>query len=319
MSAFDELKFGRRRALSALGLTALAAALPRAARASDGLNVAAYPVDIAAEPLYALSFGAFRRAGLDVTIQTIASGAAIVSAVAGGACDIGVSNIISLAFAYKSGIPITLVAPSGAYSSKAPTSVLMVANESPINTARDCNGKTIAVNSLRGITQYSAQAWVDKHGGDSKTLKFVELTASAIGPALRDGRIDVALVLEPYISAARGVARVLGDSYDAIGSSFLLAAFFSTTTFAQSKPDVLRRFNSAIHETALWANAHHKDTAEILARESKLDLGIIEGSARVEFAQRLTPESIQPNIDLAMKYGGLDAVSAKDLSWTPHP
>ncbi len=72
-----------------------------------------------------MEMGFFKRAGLtNVTLQTIPTGAAMTAAVAGGAIDIAISNIVSIAQAYQRNVPFTLVAPAGLYSSSAPTSIL---------------------------------------------------------------------------------------------------------------------------------------------------------------------------------------------------
>jgi NitT/TauT family transport system substrate-binding protein len=306
----------RRMILHSVGATALAAALPGTARAAQPLRVSTFPIDAGAEPFYGSDNGMFAKAGLDVTVDSSTNGAAIIAAVMGGAADVGFSNVVSLAVAYKRGLPLTIIAPAGLYSSKAPTSVLMVASGSPIKTARDCNGKTFAVNGLKNITQFSSQAWVDKNGGDSKTLKFVELKFPEMAPALQQGRIDVALIAEPDLSDAKKVARVLGDSYDAIAPSFLIGAFCTTTAFAKANPDVVKRFAGAIRDVAAWSNAHHKETGDILARVTKIDPAIIAGMTRSTYAERFSPDDIQPSIDVAVKYGGLDVFSAKELVWT---
>jgi NitT/TauT family transport system substrate-binding protein len=302
--------------LAGAGATALAAVLPQRGRAAQALHVATFPIDAGAEPYYGVANGMFAKAGLDVTVETITNGAAVIAAVAGGASDIGFSNVVSLAVAFKRGVPLTTIAPAGTYSSKAPTSVLMVAADSSIKNARDCNGKTFAVNGLKNITQFSSQAWVDKNGGDSKTLKFVEMKFPEMAPALQQGRIDVALIAEPDLSDAKKVARVLADSYDAIAPSFLIGAFFTTTAYAQANADAVKRYAEAIRNVAAWSNAHHKETGDILAGVTKIEPSVIAGMARASYAERLSPEEIQPSIDVAVKYGGLDAFSAKEMVWS---
>src|SRR6202012_845489 len=102
---------------------------------------------------YAADRGDFTKSGLDTTIQAMNNGGAIASAGAAGGVEIGASNIVSLAEAHMRGGPSVIVAPSAVYSSSAPTSVLMVASNSPIKTARDLNGKTIGVTGLKTISQ----------------------------------------------------------------------------------------------------------------------------------------------------------------------
>src|ERR1019366_3668400 len=114
-------------------LTLILAATPYAGRAQDAvLKVATIPIDTGAEAFYALDQGFFKKAGLDVSIERITNGPAIAAAVASGAVDVGFSNLVSLAIAFKKGVPITLIAAAGMYSTKAPTTNCQVALNSPI-------------------------------------------------------------------------------------------------------------------------------------------------------------------------------------------
>ena len=80
----------RRYALAGLGAGLAAAAAPRSAfAANDPLHIASIPLDAGAEAYYAYDMGYFRDAGIDATVESIPSGAAILSAVAGGAVDVG--------------------------------------------------------------------------------------------------------------------------------------------------------------------------------------------------------------------------------------
>ena len=81
------------------------------------VRVAAIPIDVSATVYYALDLGMFKKAGLDVDILSMGSGAAVAPAVSSGAVDIGSSNFISLAQGHEHGIPFLMVAPSGIYSS----------------------------------------------------------------------------------------------------------------------------------------------------------------------------------------------------------
>jgi len=58
--------------------------------------------------------------------------------------------------------------------------------------AADLNGKTIGVNGLRDLQQLCAMSWVDKHGGDSKTLHFIEVRSRRWAP-LSLHRIDAGM------------------------------------------------------------------------------------------------------------------------------
>jgi NitT/TauT family transport system substrate-binding protein len=308
----------RRSILAGLGAGLTAATLPSRVRAADALHVASIPLDAGAEAFYASDLGYFREAGIDAQVDTIASGAAITAAVASGAVDIGFSNLISIAVAYKHNIPVTLIAPGSLYTASIPTSVLMVPKDSTAKTARDLNGKTFAVNGLKTITQYAPQLWIDKNGGDSTTVKFIEMTFPQIIVALGANRIDAAIVADPFIAQAKANARILANAYDAIGSRYIIGCWFATTQWASAHADLANRFAQVIAKTAQWANTHKPQSGDILAKYSKMDPATAATMLRVDYAPRFTKPEMQPVIDLAAKYGGLTATfPADELIYKP--
>ncbi len=309
----------RRNALAGLGAGLAAAAAPRAVfAANDPLHIASIPLDAGAEAYYAYDMGYFRDAGIDATVDSMASGAAILPAVTSGAVDVGFSNLISIAVAYKHNVPLTLLAPGSLYTASIPTSVLMVPANSPAKTARDLNGKTLAVNGLKTITQYAPELWIDKNGGDSTSVKFVEMTFPQIVEALGTNRIDAAIVADPFIAQAKPAARILADAYDAIGSRYIIGCWFSTTQWAQTHSALAGRFTQAIARTAQWANTHKPASGAILAKYSKMDPAVAATMLRVDYAPRFVKSEMQPVIDLVARYGGLPATfPADELIYKP--
>lgn len=309
---------GRREALGALAALCGAAALGGRARAADALRVAGVPFDQTAERFYARAMGFYRKAGLAVELNSFStSGAAIAAAVSGGAMDIGVSNIPSLAAAHTRGIPFVILAPAGIYTSTAPVDALMVPRKSPVRSARDLEGKTVAVNGLKSIAQFGPAAWIDQNGGRSDKVNFVEIPASGIVPALEQGRVDAGLVIEPFLAAGKRVARVLSNCFDAIAPRFIVSGFFTTPAWARAHADTVRRFQQAMEQTAVWANANHAETAKILAQASKIPEARINATNRVAYAERADPALIQPVIDIVAKYGGGKKFPAEELLYHP--
>jgi NitT/TauT family transport system substrate-binding protein len=283
-------------------------ALPSGGRAQDAaLKVATIPIDTGAEAFYALDQGFFKKAGLDVSIERITNGPAIAAAVASGAVDVGFSNLVSLAIAFKKGVAITLIAPAGMYSSKAPTTTCVVALNSPIKTAKDLNGKVFATNGLKNIGEFGPRAWIDKNGGDSSTVKFVEMPFPDMAGALTQGRIDAAVMAEPTMTESKGQTRFLSNCYDGIGSNYMIGAYFATTAWAAAHADLVRKFQTAIRDTAQWANKNPAGSAVILARESKMNPDIAAKMYRAVYPERLEAGAIQPVIDVTAKYGALPA------------
>lgn len=298
--------------LASFSAAALGGALTQASRAADPLRVMTTPIDPGAEPYYAQDLGFFRDAGLDATVLSVASGAVVVNSVVAGSAEIGTANLTSLAIAFNHGIPITVVAPCAFYDSKTPTPLLLVSKNSSIRSASDLNGKTVGVAGLGTVVEWAPRIWMDKNGGDSKTLHFVEMNMPLMGDALSAGRVDASVVAEPFLSQDRSQTRVLAQVYDAIAPRFSISSFFSMTSWARANADIVARFQSVIARTAAWANTHHDQSAEILARHSKIKPEIAKNMVRIGFEERLNAKMMQPLIDLVAHYGGIDAAFPAD-------
>jgi NitT/TauT family transport system substrate-binding protein len=285
------------------------------ARADDTLvRVASSTFDVSGQIYYAQEMGFLKKAGLtNVVIQNFTSGPAIATAVAGNAADIGNANNVSLARAYHQNIPFRIVAPSGLYSSAAPTSVLMSAQNSPIKTAAQLSGKVIAVSGLGSLAQIASQAWVDKNGGQSASVKFVEMAQPDIIASIATGAIDAGLIIEPFVADAKARCTVLSDCFDAIAPSFMIGAYFAQLDWAKAHPDTVKRFHAAMAETALWANKNQERTADILVRIANLRPEDARRMNRIVYIPESLPKLLQPVVDATAKYSNFPTFAARDL------
>jgi len=283
------------------------------AQTDTTIRIATTPIDLGAEALYANDLGFFKKAGLDVQVSLLASGSTVAAAVAGGSIDIGQSNIVALATAHVAGLPFVIVAPAGYYTSAEPTTELVTAANSPVTGAKDLDGKIIAVTALKDLNWVSIQSWLSRNGADLASIKYVEIQQPAACNVVTQGRAAAAIVSEPYLSFALrdGGCRVLAATHDAIAKQFLVGAWFSTTDWAQSHPDAIRRFRAVMLETARWAATHHAESERILERYTHLEAP--PGMKRVPFAEHADAAQIQPVLDAAAKFGVFAPFPAAEL------
>lgn len=304
----------RREALLTASFAPLALAVTGRAVAATTLRIATLTIDSGAACFYAQDQGFFGRAGIDAEIQTIASGGAIVAAVASNSVDVGFANLVSAVSAFAKNVPVVLVAPGSVDVERMPTNALIVAPASPIRTARDLTGKTMATTTLRNIVQFAAQNWIDKNGGDSSTVRFVEMPFSEMVDALVAGRIDAAIVAEPFMSAARGRTRLVAYPMAALGPRVQLGGWIASPNWARANAALVAAFADAITKTNAWANSHQNQTAQILVKVGKLDPQIVAKMNRATYATELIPAELQPAIDVAARYGAIaQAVPAQTM------
>jgi NitT/TauT family transport system substrate-binding protein len=273
-------------------------------------------IEAQAQAHYAYDQGIFKAHGLDVDVQTNNNGAANSAAVASGDLQIAATSTISVAQAFNRGLPFVVIAPGGIHDSRYPGSGAFVAPDSKIQTPKDLNGKTIAVATAKGLDQLLASALVDKHGGDSSTLKFVELKPVTMVDALLANRVDAAYMDDPEYSNAKARARLIGDGEAAVGDAFVETVWFTTKDWLAKNPDAARRFRDAIYDAGDWAMAN-PDRAGVLLQQD-LKVTQTRGSQRFATRANTTMASYQVLLDAAAKYSLIPATKASDLLWQPH-
>jgi NitT/TauT family transport system substrate-binding protein len=291
---------------------AVAASLVTAAGAQTpaalpSIRVAMPAVDAASQGYYALDKGFFKKAGLNAEILTVAAGASVAAAVAGGAAEFGQSNLSSICSAHERGLPFVAVAGSNLFVAKTRQSQLVVAPNAPFRDAKDLNGKTLGVAGLKNITEIAFDLWMDTHGGDYKSVKVLEVPFSAMADSVATGRIDAVMMTEPELSRAleNKKVRIFSTPMESIGSEFLFGVWFTTIPYAKAHPDVVKAFAASMAEAANWANRNQGESAKILEAHTGVTMGA--NAARVLFANKLDVKQIQPVIDASAKYGALKA------------
>jgi NitT/TauT family transport system substrate-binding protein len=302
-----------------VGLAAGASVPARAAELTK-IRIATAGVETSGAAMYAQDLGFFTQAGLDADLAFFQSGAVIVSAVVSGSSDFGSSAVSSLALARGRGLPVIIVAAGGLSTGKL-IGAMIALKDAPIRTGADLNGKTVAVAGLGTFGQYTAQLWIDKNGGDSRSVKFVEAAMPEMGPALLAHRIDAASLFEPSITLAMatGNFKVLGNTASVVAPHWLTSVWFSTDAYVQQNPDATHRFVSAIRQGALWSNSHTAQSSQILVKYLKMDPDLAARMTRDQQGTVLSPELLQPNLDVLARYNALpNPVTVSQLVWNPH-
>jgi len=281
------------------------------------LTIGITTTDDSSALLIGVQTGIFRRAGLDINIQKAPSGSATAEALVGGAYHFGGVSAITMVTAFGRGVPLLSVAPGGLYNSTTEFVVSVVKKDSPIQTGRDLNGQTIGSAALQDLNTVSMMAWIDQHGGDSKSVRVIEVPYPALIAAVDEGRIAMACMIQPILAAAlaSGKVRMFAQTYDAIAPRFYITTWMTRAGYATDNPDVCRRFAAAIRDSNAYANAHRAETAALLAPFAGIALDTILHGGRDTFAATtIDAAGIQPVVDAAVKYKILPArFDAKDM------
>jgi ABC-type nitrate/sulfonate/bicarbonate transport system substrate-binding protein len=311
-------RLSRGRALTLLAATpGLLQPIPAGAQGST-VRIGSTPSDSFAQPYFATDLGFFTRAGLTTTLSNFTAGGPIVQAAAAGAIDVGIADSIAIANAVHGGVPFAYFAGSALYSSTAPTTLLCVAKTSPLRTAKDIEGQTVGVANISSISTVAVKAWLEASGADLAKIKIFELPQAEMAAALVRGTVAAAFLNETFYTSERERLRVFAAPYDAVGKQFMLSGWFATRDWLARNPDLAKRLAGAIYDSSRWANAHHDQTAAILAKYSGMDVARIREIHRVTFTTGLEPRMFQPVLDIAARYKLIDGrVNAADIMLVP--
>lgn len=303
-------RLSRARTLALLA-AAPAAFVPRRSGAQEmpSLTIAGSTFDSSTQGMYAVKAGLFTKASLNVTFTPM-SPAAIPPAIMGGTIQIANSNLFNVIEAHTRNIPFTLVAPSAMFDETDVAGYvgLIVRKDSTLKTGKDFSGKTIGVAALKDMNTLSSMAWIDANGGDSSTVKYVEVPSPATAAAIQAGRIDASVLVSPLLGQAldTGDIKILAEPYSSISKNYLGLGWITTTAYANANPAIIAKFAAVMRDAAVYCNAHQAETIDMMAELAKLDPATMRKIKRVKFASYVQPSMVQPVIDVALRYKVID-------------
>ena len=265
----------------------------------------------------AMEKGFFKAEGLELETVPMAGGAVIVQGVTSGDLQFGWTNVISLYQAHVEGFDFKLIA-GGATNIRGAneTHAIVVGKDSPVKTAKDLEGKTVAVNTLNNIVHLMALAWVDKNGGNSSKIKFVEIPFPQMEPALIAGKVDAISVQEPFaaVAARRPETRVLSNPWGDVLPRFLVASWFASEKWIQKNKEVSQGFVRAINKGVDAIHADKEGGRGAMIKWAGLNPDFAGKIGLPYFEKGINEKDVQVTMDLTYKYKMISRpLKAKDV------
>jgi len=265
----------------------------------------------------AMEKGFFKAEGLELETVPMAGGAVIVQGVTSGDLQFGWTNVISLYQAHVEGFDFKFIAGGATNVRKSnETHAILVLKDAPIKSAKDLAGKTVAVNTLNNIVHLMAMAWVDKNGGSSAKVKFIELPFPQMEAALVAGRVDAISVQEPFVAAAmrRPEVRLLAHPWGDVAPRFLIASYFASDKWIQKNRDTAQAFVRAINRGVDAVHADKDGARAAMIKWAGLNPEMVGKIGLPVFDKSVSEKDLQVTIDLTQKYKMIRrAIKARDV------
>lgn len=299
--------------VAALALTGCAAAAPAptgSAAPSAEVPAELIPVHVIDVPQskkveIAQANGFFERHGLDVTVEYLATGSEILTAVQGGSADIGYADVFAGLNAISNGFDLQFVVSNNGHSKETAFAVL---EDSAIQDPSDLPGTTIGVLAVPQFI-VAANAYLVNNDVDPASVTFsLQRQQLAFPEAIAGGAVAGAPLPWNLFYSNQGQDgafdfRLIGDpSNEAyLEPAATSAGFWSTTAWAEENSDVAQAYADAIREfNTWWLGLSIDELQELNLEWYDIDyLAIADGDAEAEERLFKNDNLITGPIDLA--------------------
>jgi NitT/TauT family transport system substrate-binding protein len=230
-------------------------------------------------PYVALEKKYFEEAGVEVELNHLGSGPAVTTAIIGGQADTGISSIPAVVSAVLNGAPLKLcMATQMSLPGPKYNSWWCSLPGSPILKVADLKGKKVHIFSPNSLAQMTTRTVLRQHGlmpGEYEELGF---TFDQAYTAIKTGRADVALFVEPFWTNSNKLARqeyggelqVVYSQLDAFPTGMHLSGMMSNTSFMAQNGEALHRFHRAQSRAAQWGQENPEEIKPIIAKHASV-------------------------------------------------
>ncbi|HZS02222.1 MAG TPA: ABC transporter substrate-binding protein, partial [Chloroflexota bacterium] len=263
-----------------------AAAAPAPAAPAPLTTLKAGQTTASAYPFYiGIERGYYREVGIELEYDQFRSGTETVPMLAQGQLDVIQHAVIPGTFnALVRGVPMKAIldASHAAPDQRSHATVVRkeLADSGAVRTLADLVGRKFATSSLVGALGIDVDRGMRQYGRQVEDLDLVVLSFPDMPPALANGSVDAAVMVEPAISAALNlnagvVLRWLSEDYP----GHQIAAQVIGPSLVE-RPDLARRFAQGYLRGARdWNDAIEHgvgvdDLARLLAPYNNLDVAV---------------------------------------------
>lgn len=235
------------------------------------MRVGVLPISDSLPVYLAQKNGYFEQRGISTQLIPLDGGAKVISAMAGGSIDFGVSNYVSQMLARESGLDVKLVSGNTVETKTNPQHALMVARASRL-TVRDLAGKRIAVNTRKNINELFMRDYLEQSGVDPASISFLELPFPRMLAALEGGAVDAAGVFEPFVTfgTRSNVARPLARFVVDVENTVPITGWLSPAAYLNANKETAVRFREAIRQAIIDINRDPAGAKALLPTFTKL-------------------------------------------------
>jgi NitT/TauT family transport system substrate-binding protein len=300
--------------LAALALAAPSLAAPPAATVRVGTNRALGTVT----PYVGRTKGFFASRGIALDIIDFQDGSTLMEAFATGQIDVALLGIAPAAIWHGRGVPLKVVAAANGGGH-----VLLTRDDTGITSLAGLRGKKVATPKPGTVVDTLFRAHIARELAQldpERDLTIIPGLAPADMPAalLVAREVDAVITWEPFASQAETQFKGTRVVFDAAaewrkthpgGPLYPVNVVIARQSFIDQRTDDLRRFLAAYEETVRFVNDSPEEANRVIAREVRLDPGIVRAARRrIDYGARVNVPAALTTLGWSKRLGYLKEV-----------
>jgi ABC-type nitrate/sulfonate/bicarbonate transport system substrate-binding protein len=238
----------------------------------------------------------------------------MIPALTTGDLDVANRHTPLVVAAVASGADIKIVAAGSKSTQRDPHMKYFVRVDSPIQSIKDFQGKTLGINSFGACSEYVTKKYCLDNGIDPASIRMITAPDSEQEVPLLRGDTDVAII-HP-LSSGRASAntkdfRLLFSDWDIDGGISGMCPYSVSGKFLKDHPEAVKELTAILSRAAQWNNTHREEARQLMAKrfgfkleETEMfefyedqvipDLNIQYWLYRLEAEKKLTPGQVKP-------------------------
>jgi NitT/TauT family transport system substrate-binding protein len=273
------------------------------------ITVGVLPIGNAA-PLYlGMEKGFFREEGLELAPQVAQSGNELVTTLVSGDSQVAFLGYVPVIVARAQGLPLKVVAnaDNGADTAAEEWQVILSRKGSDIQEPADLQGKTIAVNALRGVAEVGLKAALEAEGVDPGSIKLLEIPFPEMPAALEGRRVDAIWGVEPFLTQALGAgAQEVLAPYPSLGKAFPNGTYATTDDYLGENADVMERFTRAMNRSSEYATENPDEARAVIPTFTQIPEAVAQEMRLPLWPTEIDRAQLEDLIGYTQKYGIID-------------
>lgn len=261
-------------------------------------------VDVAPLRL-ALNNKMFENAGLNIDLISESSEADGLRQLDAGTLDVAFASNVTLFKTAAAGMPLQL--QSEAYQAGTNTMALVTLPNSDYTDPSVRPAPKIAVDTDPGVGTLTTRSVLGTAGIDTSKIRFIQKPFGDMTDALKDGTVDAAWMVEPYITKAQKQlgAKVLTDTARGATLNYPLSSYAASRKFADANPKTLQLFRSVLGQAQQMA-ANHLLVQDVLHQYVDVDIPTAALVSVGVYPTSLNPVRLQRVADMMETAGMLN-------------